>query len=68
MKRSKKNFRIVIISDLIKKTAFGINFGPWEVPKLENLYFYFHAFPGWGTFRGPKLFRKSFFIFLLITI
>ena len=25
------------------KTAFGINFGPWEVPKVENLHFHIHA-------------------------
>ena len=39
------------------KTAFGNHFGPWEVPKLENLYFHFHAFSG----RGPKLFPKAVF-------
>ena len=41
------------------KTAFRINFGPWEMPKLENLYF--HAFCGWSTSLGPKLFPKAVF-------
>ena len=46
---------------LCLKTAFRNNFGPWEVPKLENLHFHFHAFSGWGTSQGPKLFLKAFF-------
>ena len=28
------------------------------MPKLENLHFHFHAFSGWGTSQGPKLFLK----------
>ena len=46
---------------LCVKTAFRNNFGPREVPKLENLNFHFHAFSGWDTSRGPKLFLKAFF-------
>ena len=34
--------------ELCVKTAFRNNFGPREVPKLENLHFHFHAFSGWG--------------------
>ena len=41
---------------LCVKNAFGNNFGPQEVPKLENLHFHFHGFSGWGTSWGPKLF------------
>ena len=41
------------------QSAFGINFGPWEVPKLENLHFHFHAFYGCGTSRGPRLILKA---------
>ena len=43
------------------KTAFKNNFGPWEVPKQENLHFYFHTFSGWGTSGSPKLFLKAVF-------
>ena len=41
--------------------AFKTNFGPRDVPKLENLHFHFYAFSGWATFRGPKLFLKAVF-------
>ena len=44
------------------KTAFRINFEPWEVPKLKKkLHFHFHAFSGWGTSRGQKLILKAVF-------
>ena len=46
---------------LYEKNAFGFNFGPREVPKLENMHFHFHAFSGWGTSRGPKLNPKAVF-------
>ena len=46
---------------LCVKTAFRKNFGSREVPKLENLHFQFHAFSGWGTSQGPKLFWKAVF-------
>ena len=45
---------------LCVKTAFENNFGPPAVPKLENLHFQCHAFSGWGTSQGPKLFPKAF--------
>ena len=38
-------FRTVICIALYEKTAFKTDFGPQEVPKLENLHF--HAFSGW---------------------
>ena len=46
---------------LCLETDFRNNFGPWEVPTLENTHFYFHAFSGLGTSRGPKLFPKADF-------
>ena len=44
---------------LYKKTAFKFNFGPWEVPKLENMHF--HAFSGWVTSIGSKAILKAVF-------
>ena len=41
------------------KTAYRINFGPREMPKLENLYFHFNALSGWGNSRGPKTFLNK---------
>ena len=31
---------------LNQKTAFGIDIGPQELPKLENPHFHFHVFSG----------------------
>ena len=45
-------FRTVICIALYEKTAFKTDFGPREVPKLENLHF--HAFSGWYTYQSPK--------------
>ena len=43
-----------------QQTAFGINFGPQEGPKLENHHFPFHAFSGWCTFWGPVSIPNQF--------
>ena len=34
---------------LYAKTAFGIDFKPWKVPRLRNMHFHFHPISGWGT-------------------
>ena len=47
---------------LYEKNAFGFNFGPWEVPELENMHFHFHAFSGWGTSRDKKSGLKAVFL------
>ena len=39
-----KLFKLYYHIGLKRKTAFRFNFGPWEVPNLENVQFYFHAF------------------------
>ena len=61
---------MVIIYPSIEKLLSEIDFGPWEVPKLENLHFHFPVFSGWGTSRGPKLIPKAFFKikFYIITL
>ena len=57
---NKKNYNINYIGPN-KKDSFRINFGPQEVPKLENMHFHFHAFSGWGTSRVLKLILKAVF-------
>ena len=54
----------IIVSNYVGldlKPAFGINFGPQEVPKPENLLLHFHAYSGWSTSRGPKMYSESSF-------
>ena len=46
---------------LYQKTAFKTTFGPWEVPKLENLHFHIHAFSDWDTSQSQG-FESSFLI------
>ena len=36
-----------------------MNFGPWEVPKLENLNFHIHALSGLCTFQGSPSILKA---------
>ena len=43
------------------KSAFKTDFGPREVPELENLHFHFHVFSGWGTSKSPKSVLKEVF-------
>ena len=56
-----KKIKISNYIGLCVKTTFRNNLGPREVLKLENLYFHFHAFSGWGTSGSPKLFLKAVF-------
>ena len=46
-----------MLEQQLYKSAFGNDVGPREVPKLDKLHFHFHAFLGWGTFQGQKLFQ-----------
>ena len=53
----------LVVSNCIRlcvKTALGNNFGPWEVPKLENLYFHFHAFLVGALPKVQNCFRNQF--------
>ena len=45
----------------MRKPFFETDFGPREVPKLENLNFHFNPFFGWGTYRRPKSVLKTDF-------
>ena len=47
---------------LYQKTAFETDFGPREIPKLENLPFHFHAFSGWGTSQSPNSVLEAVFL------
>ena len=56
----KKNYNCNYMA-LYEKTAFKTDFGPQEVPELENLHFHFHSFYGWGSSRSPKSVLKAVF-------
>ena len=43
------------------ETAFENNFGPWELPQLENSWKWKCRFSSLGTSKGPKLFLKAVF-------
>ena len=48
--------------ELYEKTDFGFNFGPWDVPKLENMHFHSHAISRWSTSWGQQSNQKAIFL------